>query len=86
MIIEDLIRLGKPLLEGGMDARDILELVSDVNDEKVKNFFRHVFIVELPPEGSNDDPAVLSMQVWGQEEVVAGQRKKLISNRMRNAL
>ena len=77
MIIEDLIRLGKPLLEGGMDARDILELVSDVNDEKVKNFFRHVFIVELPPEGSNDDPAVLSMQVWGQEEVVAGQRKKV---------
>lgn len=77
MIIEDLVRLGKPLLEGRMDTRDILELVSDVNDEKVKNFFRHVFIVELPPESSNDDPAVLPMQVWGQEEVVAGQRTKV---------
>jgi hypothetical protein len=76
MIIEDLIRLGKPLLEGRMEARDILELISDVNDEKVKNFFRHVFIVELPLVGSNDDPAVLPMQVWGQEETVAGQRKK----------
>jgi len=77
MIIEDLIRLGKPLLEGGMDARDILELISDVNNEKVKNFFRHVFIVEIPPEGSNDDPTVLPMQVWGQEEVAAGQRTKV---------
>ncbi|MCD6138208.1 MAG: hypothetical protein J7J91_06465 [Deltaproteobacteria bacterium] len=77
MIIEDLVRLGKPLLEGGMDARDILELISDVNDEKVKNFFRHVFVVDLPPEGSNDAPVVLPMQVWGQEEAKAGQTKKV---------
>ena len=78
MIIEDLVRLGKPLLEGGMDARDILELVSDVNDEKVKNFFRHVFIVELPPEGTNDDPAVLPMQVWGQEITGHGSRRDFL--------
>ena len=77
MIIEDLIRLGKPLLQGEMDARDILELISDVTDKKVKNFFRHVFIVELPPDGSDDKPVALPMQVWGQEERTTGKRKKV---------
>jgi len=72
MIIEDLIRLGKPLLDGGLSAREILELISDVNDAKVKNFFRHVFLVELPQLGSNAKPAVLPMQVWGQEETKEG--------------
>lgn len=78
MIIEDLIRLGKPLLEGRMDDHDILELISDVNDEKVKNFFRHVFVVELPPEDSNDDPITLPMQVWGQEITENGSRRNFL--------
>jgi hypothetical protein len=77
VIIEDLIRLGKPLLDGGMSAKEILELITDVNDEKVKNFFRHIFVVELPPEGSNADPIVLPMQVWGQEVTVEGKAKKV---------
>lgn len=77
MIIEDLIRLGKPLIEGGMSSKDVLELISDVGDEKVKNFFRHVFVVELPPEGSEIDPVVLPMQVWGQEVKVEGKQKKV---------
>lgn len=51
MIIEDLVRLGKPLLEGGLSPRDILELVSDMTDPKVKNFYRHVFVIEVPPAG-----------------------------------
>ncbi len=72
MIIEDLIRLGRPLLDGGLSAGEILELISDVNDAKVKNFFRHVFVVELPEPGSTADPAVLPMQVWGQEETKEG--------------
>ncbi len=77
MIIEDLIRLGKPLIEGGMSAKDIIELISDVGDEKVKNFFRHVFVVELPPKGSETDPVALPMQVWGQEVKVKGKQKKV---------
>ncbi|RLB33497.1 MAG: hypothetical protein DRH11_08795 [Deltaproteobacteria bacterium] len=76
MIIEDLIRLGRPLLDGGMDAREILELISDVKDEKVKNFFRHVFVVEIPPEGSHDEPVALPMQVWGEEERTTVQKGK----------
>jgi len=84
MIIEDLVRLGKPLLEGGMDARDILELISDVNDEKVKNFFRHVFVVELPPEGSAAMMLLLFYQCKSgdRKRQKLAKQKKLISNRM----
>ena len=64
MIVEDLIRMGRPLLEGGMDAKEILKLISDVQNEKVKNFYRHVIVVEI---SRNTRPAA-SHQVWGQEK------------------
>ncbi|MBC7188064.1 MAG: hypothetical protein H5U38_13650 [Calditrichaeota bacterium] len=67
MLIEDLIRLGRPLLAGGMSPKEILEVISDVGEERVKNFYRHVFIAELPPPGSGRGPVTLPMQVWGNE-------------------
>jgi len=77
VIIEDLIRLGRPLLDGGMSAGEILELVSDVNNKGAKNFFRHVFVVELPVKGSGTEPVTLPMQVWGQDSVPEGKTKKV---------
>jgi len=76
MIIEDLIRLGRPLLEGGMPAKDIIEMISDIKEERVKNFFRHVFIVELPPGEGTFDPVAWKMQVWGQEVKVEAKLNK----------
>lgn len=67
MIIEDLIRLGRALLEGGMSPRDLLELIGGVHDARVKNFYRHVWVVEIAPEADGGDVAVLEMQVWGEE-------------------
>lgn len=64
MIVEDLIRMGRPLLKDGMDAREILKLVSDVQDVKVKNFYRHVIVVEI----SEGKDVFTSHQVWGQVE------------------
>jgi hypothetical protein len=65
LIIEDLIRLGRPLLEGEMTAQETLALISDNGDEKAKNFFRHVFVAEIPPLNCGHSPAALDMQVWG---------------------
>lgn len=62
MIVEDLIRLGKPLLKGSMNAREILRLVSDVNDTKVKNFYQHVIVVEIV----DGHKPVAFHQVWGE--------------------
>src|SRR3712207_3797011 len=53
MLIEDLIRLGRPVLESGLESREILKLITDVADDRVKNFYRHVLVVELPPQGAD---------------------------------
>ncbi len=66
MIIEDLIRMAKPLLRGGMPARKILELVMDVGEENIREFYRHVFVVELPEPGSDRRPVALPMKTWIQ--------------------
>ena len=63
MIVEDLIRMGLPLLEGDMDVKEILKLISNVQDEKVKNFYRHVIVVEI---SDNMKPTAF-YQIWGQE-------------------
>ncbi len=66
MLIEDLIRLGRPLLESVEFApEDILRLVTGVEDERVKNFYRHVFVVEVPTE-EGCVPRVLPMQTFGE--------------------
>ena len=75
MLIEDLIRLGGPVLECGLDSREILRLITDVADDRVKNFYRHVIVVELPPDDSSDTPAVLPVQNWQIEQRVVGKKK-----------
>ena len=64
MIVEDLIRMGRPLLERGMDAKEVLKLISDVQKDTAKNFYRHVIVTEI----SGNDKIESFHQVWGQEE------------------
>jgi hypothetical protein len=74
MLIEDLIRLGRPVLESGLDPREVLKLITDAADDRVKNFYRHVIVVELPPAGMDADPAVLEVQNWQVEQQVKGKK------------
>ncbi|MEX1026454.1 MAG: hypothetical protein WD049_00380, partial [Candidatus Paceibacterota bacterium] len=76
MIIEDLIRTGRLLKEGGLAPDQLLLLISDATSPQVKNFFQHVFVVELPGKDSDDDPMALPMQVWGQEVQLDPTKKK----------
>jgi hypothetical protein len=62
MLIEELIRLGRPLLEGDMRPEEVLRLITDVNDKRVKNFYRNVFIVVLPEHGA---PVALARKEFG---------------------
>ena len=65
MLIEDLIRLGRPLLASSdFKAEDVLRLITGVEDERVKNFYRHVFVVEVPTD-ENQVPRVLPIQSFG---------------------
>jgi hypothetical protein len=61
MLIEELIRLGRPLVEGGLAADEVLKIVTDVADPRAKNFFRNVFVAELPDDDSGE-PVVQRVQ------------------------
>lgn len=74
MIIEDLIRTGRALLENLSDE-ETLRLISDVTETQVKNFFQHVFVVEIPPDDSGLEPVALPMQRWGQDIVPSGKKR-----------
>jgi hypothetical protein len=67
MLIEDLIRLGRPLLDGDMELPEVIRLITDVEDQRVKNFYRHVFVVSLPADGKGR-PNALPMQEFGEEK------------------
>ncbi len=62
MLIEDLIRLGRPLLDGDMKAEELLRLITDVSDDRVKTFYRNVFVVLLARK--DGEPVALSRQVF----------------------
>src|SRR4051794_40541441 len=86
MLIDELIRLGRPVLESGLEPRDVLRLITDAADDRVKNFYRHVIVVELPPEGKDDEPAVLPVQNWQVEQKVEGKKKPEIDVDVERAL
>ncbi|WP_157935532.1 TM1802 family CRISPR-associated protein [Kyrpidia spormannii] len=50
MLIESLIRLGKPFVSGGLAPAMILDQVSDIREQNAKTFLSHVVIVEADPE------------------------------------
>jgi hypothetical protein len=86
MLIEDLIRLGRPVLESGLGPREVLRLITDAADARVKNFYRHVIVVELPPDGEGGEAAVLPLQNWQTEQQVVGKKKPEIDVDVERAL
>ena len=65
MLIEDFIRVGRALLESAPKPEKVLSLITDVTENTVKNFYRNVFVVVLPPgeEGETD----VRRMVFGEE-------------------
>jgi hypothetical protein len=78
MIIEDLIRTGRLLQDGGLSTGPLLELISDVKSARVRGFFEHVFVVEIPPPDSQLGPVALPMQVWGSQIQLDPKKKKTV--------
>ncbi|HSR50598.1 MAG TPA: hypothetical protein VLV83_07195 [Acidobacteriota bacterium] len=85
MIIEDLIRTGR-LLQSALTDQESLQLISDAAENNVKNFYQHVFVVEIPPEDSGSLPAALPMQRWGQDVVPEGKKKARFEPDLKRAL
>lgn len=47
MLAEAIIRVGRPIKNSDMSCREKIRLLTDVNSENCKNFFRHVFLIEV---------------------------------------
>ncbi|UNC93175.1 hypothetical protein [Candidatus Contubernalis alkaliaceticus] len=70
MLIESLIRLGRPMILGGLTPGEIILQVSDIHSDKAKGFFEHIFIVEK----LKDEIAVHPTATWRNFEEIKGKR------------
>ncbi len=78
MIIESLIRLGRPMVEGGLPPAAILRQVSDVAEVGAKSFMARVFVVEVDRQGDKSNIAVLPVQQWGDYHDQSSKGKKQV--------
>lgn len=69
MLIDHLIRLGKPFVQGGLHPADVIREISDVASPGAKGFFAHVVIVEV--DVPNGQVAVEWMR-WVSEQAIEG--------------
>jgi hypothetical protein len=73
VIAEQLIRSGRAFLQGVSSPAVLLEMISDSDDDKTKNFWQHVVIVEVDP--NNKRTAVQPVQSWGSWHTPEGKKK-----------
>lgn len=74
MIAEQLIRSGQAYLQGVMSPANLLGMLSDSTDNKTKNFWKHVLIVEVDP--SSKRVVVQPVLSWGRSFTPDGGRKQ----------
>ncbi|MHB1652784.1 MAG: hypothetical protein ACYCVD_09950 [Desulfitobacteriaceae bacterium] len=53
MLAESIIRIGRPIKNSNLSARERIRLLTDVGSENCKNYFQNVFLVELNKEKIN---------------------------------
>ncbi|MBS2772775.1 hypothetical protein PNH38_07360 [Anoxybacillus rupiensis] len=47
MLSEDIIRIGRPIVSGDLSNEQRIRWLTDVDNEVCKNFFQHVFLIEI---------------------------------------
>ncbi|HHY46857.1 MAG TPA: hypothetical protein GX506_06105 [Firmicutes bacterium] len=65
MLIEGLIRLGRPLSQGGLTPGEVLRLISDVASPNARNFLAHIIVVEMSGLDGDFRAGALPVQQWG---------------------
>lgn len=78
MLIESLIRLGRPMVEGGISPRQILHQVSDVAAVNAKSFLANVFVVEIDSSSDGVNIEALPVQEWGEYQLQQPNSKKQV--------
>ncbi|MCG9969926.1 hypothetical protein L9W92_18180 [Pelotomaculum terephthalicicum JT] len=60
MLAESIIRIGRPIKNGGLSSRERIRFLTDIASENCKNYFRNVFLVEI-----NESRAILQPMELG---------------------
>ncbi|PWA13096.1 hypothetical protein DCC39_02915 [Pueribacillus theae] len=47
MLLSDIIKIGKPIVESPMPIIERIQLLTDFGKEEVKNFYGHIFLIEI---------------------------------------
>ncbi|MEA4884838.1 MAG: hypothetical protein VB144_14495 [Clostridia bacterium] len=76
MLIESLIRLGRPLVAGGSNADEIVKQITDVAQDRAARFFSNVFAIEIDPSPGEFSAAALPTQQWGEYQPISPTSKK----------
>ncbi len=84
MIAEQLIRSGQAFMQGVMFPETLVKIVSDSTDEKVKNYWQHVIIVEV--DTKEDLVEVQPVQSWGSRHTPEGGKRQTFVPDRRAAL
>jgi len=54
LLAEAIVRIGRPLARSSMTIKDRIRWLTDVDSESCKNYFQHVWVVELGPDEHHD--------------------------------
>ncbi|MEK4875893.1 hypothetical protein N1I87_14790 [Bacillus sp. FSL W8-0102] len=65
MLAESIIRIGRPIAESNLPNEQRIRWLTDVDSENCKNFFQHIFLVEVKDEQT----AFHFLQLTGNENV-----------------
>lgn len=74
MIAEQLIRSGQAFMQGTESPATLLNMVSDSTDEKVKNYWQHVIVVEIDQNEGRVE--VHPVRSWGSWHTPEGVKKQ----------
>ena len=62
MLVESIIRVGKPIIHSDLSNEQRIRWLTDVDSENCKNFFQNVFLIEL--DGEETDYHYITLGFW----------------------
>ncbi len=64
MLIDSMIRLGRPMIDGGLDPEEVIRQISSITEDRSKKFFEHIIITEV----KSGKVCVHPNKTWGSFE------------------
>ncbi|MGI6539317.1 MAG: hypothetical protein ACOX38_00835 [Bacillota bacterium] len=77
MLIENLIRIGRPFVQGGLPPGEIIKQITDVAEPTARNFLSRVWVVEIDRRDGQFRTGRLHVQEWGSYQASGKSSKEV---------